>query len=192
MIGAAFDSVLIAAREGAEWAWERIYRDLAGQVRAYLRLRGAADPDDLLGETFLVVARGIARFEGDERAFRSWVFLTAHHRLLDALRRAARRPVAADLVDPPELPAPDDPEAEAIAALGTDRVRRLLDTLTAEQRDVLTLRIVGELTVNEIAELLGKEPGAVKALQRRALRRLRKILESPVPLSGPATLTGGR
>jgi len=88
------DSVLPAARAGAEWAWERIYRELAPTVTGYLRAHGAGEPEDLTGEVFLQVVRGLERFEGGERAFLAWVFTIAHRRVVDDLRRRARRPVS--------------------------------------------------------------------------------------------------
>ena len=59
----------------------------------YLRANGAPDPEDVLSEAFLQVARDIGGFEGDQESFRAWVFTIAHHRLIDARRRSARRPV---------------------------------------------------------------------------------------------------
>ncbi|HEY3019439.1 MAG TPA: sigma factor, partial [Solirubrobacteraceae bacterium] len=90
----SFDNVLQAARAGAEWAWERLYGALAPKVAGYLRANGAADPEDLTGEVFLQVVRGLERFSGDEHAFGAWVFTIAHRRLVDDLRRRSRRPVA--------------------------------------------------------------------------------------------------
>ena len=84
---AQFASVLEAAQAGAEWAWSRLYRDLAGPVLGYLRTRGAAEPEDLVGEVFLQVARNLGTFDGDYRSFRSWVFTVAHHRVVDERRR---------------------------------------------------------------------------------------------------------
>ena len=76
-----------------------------------------------------------------------------------------------------------DVEAEALDRLGEERVRRLLATLSPDQQDVLLLRLVADLTVDEIATALGKRPGAVKALQRRALATLRReIGRKGVPL----------
>lgn len=73
--------------------------------------------------------------------------------------------------------APDDPETEALDRLSSDRVRSLFEDLTPGQRDVLSLRIIGELTLEETAEALGKRVGAVKALQRRGLAAVRKRIE---------------
>ena len=71
---------------GDEAAWSEIWAELAPAVLGYLRGSNAPDPEDVLGETFLQVARDVNRFEGDWVAFRSWVFTVAHHRLIDARR----------------------------------------------------------------------------------------------------------
>jgi RNA polymerase sigma-70 factor (ECF subfamily) len=65
--GDAFGDVLLAARAGAEWAWQRIYDDLAPKVVGYLRGHGAGDPEDVAGEVFLQVVRGLPGFSGGER-----------------------------------------------------------------------------------------------------------------------------
>src|SRR4051812_42354423 len=88
------ESVLPAARAGADWAWERIYRELAPSVTGYARAHGAAEPEDLTGGVSLRVVRGLERFAGDERPFGAGVFTTAPRRVVDDLRRRARRPVS--------------------------------------------------------------------------------------------------
>src|SRR3954463_3211548 len=99
--GLPFDDVLAAAQAGAAWAFETLYRNLSPVVTGYLRLHGAADPDDLASETFLGVFTGLAAFHGDEEALRSWVFTIAHRRLIDDWRRRSRRPELAP--DPGDL-----------------------------------------------------------------------------------------
>ena len=94
--GPVFDDVLAAAQAGAGWAFEVLYRDLSPVVTGYLRLHGAAEPDDLASETFLGVFTGLAGFSGDEDALRSWVFTIAHRRLIDDWRRRSRRPQLTD------------------------------------------------------------------------------------------------
>jgi RNA polymerase sigma-70 factor (ECF subfamily) len=178
-----FNDVLPAARAGAEWAWARIYAALAPSVAGYLRANGAAEPDDLVGEVFLQVVRGLPRFEGGERDFRAWVLTIAHRRLVDDLRRRGRRPVspAPDDVVERAAGAGGDVRDEAVAAIEEGAVRAAIDGLPDDQRAVLLLRILGDLTIEEIARALGKRPGAVKALQRRALKRMR----GAYPFAGP-------
>jgi RNA polymerase sigma-70 factor (ECF subfamily) len=123
----------------------------------------------VLGEVFLQVARDLHRFEGDDAALRRWVFAIAHNRLLDARRRVAGRPVAASS-PVPDLPAPppaDPVDPELVAALGT---------LTPEQREVVVLRFVADLPLEDVARIMKKRVGAVKALQHRALDALGRAL----------------
>lgn len=175
----AFDLVLDAARLGAGWARTRLYEALAGPVTAYLRAQGVREPEDVTSDVFLAVFRRLPDFSGTEPHFRSWVFTIAHHKLVDERRRAARRPG----LEPFE-PADDAgggvaeaAEDRAFANLGTERTRALLGTLTPDQRDVVTLRVLGDLSVEQVAALVGKPPGAVKALQRRGLDALRRQLD---------------
>jgi RNA polymerase sigma-70 factor (ECF subfamily) len=182
-IGEGFPEVLHAARAGAPWAFERLYVELAPVVGGYLRLQGAAEPDDLTSEAFLGVFGRLASFEGSEQQFRSWVFTIAHRRLIDERRRAVRRPTImtadTDLLDR----AGGDVEQDAFAVLGTARVYELCAGLSDDQREVLILRVVGDLTVEQVAAIIDKSVGAVKALQRRALQALRRKLERDgVPL----------
>lgn len=185
MLDPTFDPVVHAARAGGAWAWERLYKDLAPPLLGYLRMRGAADPEDVLGEVFVQIVRGLSSFEGDEKDFRSWVFTIAHRRAIDEARRARRRPhQPADIHSLSDLASPaGNVEDEALASLGTGTIRRLVARLTPDQQDVLLLRILGDLTIDEIARALDKRPGAVKALQRRALAALGKeISREAVPL----------
>lgn len=174
----AFEHVLTAARAGEAWAPARLYEDLKGPVVTFLRLRGAADPDDVASEVFLQVFRGLDRFEGDEAGFRAWVFTIARRRLLDERRRASRRPRETRLTPDVDL-AGGDTADDALAALGDERVRTLLAGLTVEQREVVVLRIVGDLSLEETAAVVGRSVGAVKALQHRALTALRTALLDP-------------
>lgn len=172
----AFASVLDAAKSGAEWAWSSLYREYWGPLVGYLRSRGAADPEDTASEVLLKIARGVATFDGSEASFRSWVFVIAHRSLIDDRRRSARRPPTTewrtDIGD-----VGGDVEREAMEHLATGELLEALQSLTETQRDVLSLRLVAGLTVDQVAEVVGKRPGAVKALQRRALVTLQKVID---------------
>ena len=176
MNGERFGGLLAAAKDGDERAWKEVFDGLAPAVLGYLRANGAPDPEDVLGETFLQVARDCAGFEGEEAGFRSWVFTIAHHRLIDARRRSARRPVELS-PDPPEPEeSADDAAEEALAQIGTERVHSILAALSEDQRAVLLLRFVGDMSVEDVAKAVGKRPGAVKALQRRGLAAAKRLL----------------
>ena len=176
--GLPFNDVLAAAQAGAAWAFEVLYRDLSPSVTGYLRLHGAAEADDLASETFIGVFTGLSGFSGDEDALRAWVFTIAHRRLIDDWRRRSRRPqVSDDPGDLTELPG-GDVEDDALVGVGTETVHRLCAVLPDDQRSVLLLRILADLTVEQVAEAMGRSVGSVKALQRRGLRALRAGLEN--------------
>jgi RNA polymerase sigma-70 factor (ECF subfamily) len=178
--GLPFDDVLAAAQAGAAWAFEVLYRDLSPAVTGYLRLHGAAEPDDLASETFIGILTGLRGFRGDEDALRAWVFTIAHRRLVDDWRRRGRRPQVTDdeLLDEHRG---GDVEDDALVRVGADDVHRLCGGLPADQRAVLLLRILADLTVEQVAQVLGRSVGSVKALQRRGLRSLRTALEAVPP-----------
>jgi RNA polymerase sigma factor (sigma-70 family) len=183
-----FDAVLAAAHDGAPWALERMFTALSPAVTGYLRAQGSAEPEDLTSEVFVAILRNLRNFQGDEAGFRSWVFTIAHRRLLDERRRRSRRPMPEPLTDTTagvahESPAADDVEGTIDRSLGAERVRALCDRLVPDQRDVLLLRLLGDLSIEQIAGTLGKSKGAVKALQRRGLAAVGRLLEHEgVPL----------
>ena len=173
-----FADVLVAAQANAPWAFERLYAEFAAAVAGYLRLRGEPDAEGLTNEVMLGVFRGLPEFEGDRDGFRSWVFTIAHHRLVDERRRRSARPKTSELAsDLPERSG-GDVEQEAFSRLGDQQVEMLLRGLTVDQREVVLLRVVADLSVDEVARILGKRPGAVKMLQRRGLDAMRRLLLS--------------
>ncbi|MRS11649.1 MAG: sigma-70 family RNA polymerase sigma factor [Actinobacteria bacterium] len=174
LLESAFTSTLAAAQAGAEWAWTTIYRDYSPAVLRYLRGHGAREAEDLLGEVFVQLVRGIEGFRGDERAFRTWVFMIAHNRLVDEWRagRKAALPVPDEVILARGGTA--DVEDDALRNLGDRQVIEVLESLSTGQRDVLFLRLFARLTIEETASVMGKRPGAVKALQARGLAAIRR------------------
>jgi RNA polymerase sigma factor (sigma-70 family) len=177
--GDAFEPLIDAARANAPWAWERLYTWLAPVVVGYLRTHGVRDADDIASEVWIGVFHNIQRFRGDDAQFRSWVFTIVHRRMLDERRRLARRPEA-DAMDEHihlHLAGSEHAEDAALSRMAADRLLGYCDQLNDDQRDVVLLRSVADLTVDQVAEVLGRSPGAVKALQRRGFAQLRRILE---------------
>jgi RNA polymerase sigma factor (sigma-70 family) len=150
-----------------------VYLAHAPAVRGYLRAHGVPDADDVLSEVFLQVARSLPRFSGDEDHLRAWVFTIARNRVIDAHRRRSVRPALADGA------VPDRPAPEATAPLDPELLAAL-ERLTAEQREIVVLRFVADLSLEEVASLTGRTAGAVKSMQHRALAQLARILGDPV------------
>jgi RNA polymerase sigma-70 factor (ECF subfamily) len=179
VFGEGFDRPLRAARRGDESAWTKLYLDLAPVLTGYLKGRGSRSAEDVTAETLLQVVRDLHRFDGDESSFRSWVFTVAHHRMIDANRKTQARPSDPTETHVIERQAPTaDFEDHSIAHLGPAELDHLLVATTPDQRDVLLLRYVADLTLHEVAEVLGKEYNATKALHRRGLDALRAHVAS--------------
>lgn len=148
------------------------YRTLAPAVLGYLRSQRVADPEDVLGEVFLHVARDVGRFRGDEAALRRWVFSIAHNRSMDAHRKAKRDRSRLEAEIAEERSAP----AEAPTDLLDPGLIAALAKLSDEQREVVVLRFVADLSLEEVADITGRTTGAVKAMQHRAMDNLRKAV----------------
>ena len=177
--GASFDEVMTAAHTGAGWAFERLYRWLSPAVLSYVRGQGLPDPEDVAGDIFLKAFHSLSAFRGNEDQFRSWVFTIAHHRIVDERRRAGRRPVEVDTLDTAaDRASQHDVEELAIGAAAADRLRAVLDELVPDQRNVLLMRVLGDLSIEQTAAALGKTEGAVKQLQRRALIAVRELMST--------------
>jgi RNA polymerase sigma factor (sigma-70 family) len=150
---------------------EQLYRELAPAVLGYLRSQRAPDPEDVLGEVFLHVARDAHRCRGDTDGRRQWVFTIAHRRLVDAWRRRAARPQVVD------GPVPERSTLDVGTTIIDDELQDALDALTDDQRTVVLLRFVADLPLRDVARITGRRVGAVKALQHRGLDELQRALD---------------
>ena len=171
------DEQLAAARRGDGAAFEALYRAMARRVYAFVAARGAADPEGTVNDVFLRVFRNLDRFEGGTEQFQAWVFAIARNALVDENRRRNRR-VAEQQLEAVDQGVDGNVEDEAVDELTAHWAIRQLDVLTAEQREVLLLRVVADLSLESVAELLGRPVGAVKSMQRRALRTLARHLSA--------------
>lgn len=168
------DANLITRARHDPHAFALLYRRYLDPVYRYCyhRLGSKEVAEDATSQVFAKALAALPSYRGD-RPFRSWLFAIAHNIIVDAHR--ARRPdqpleAAAYVFD--IAPSPED---AALAAEGERTVRALLSGLSPDQARVVELRLAG-LTEVEIARVLGRRPGAVRAVQFRALTRLRSLL----------------
>ena len=175
-----FTRALSAAQAGDHQAIEHLYRSVAPIVRGFLYTTGARDVDDLLGDTIVSVLTKLESFSGNESDFRSWVLTIAYRRYVDSVRKGARR--QEDPFDPVELTAwsgrqvvADDAERVALGHLSIGSLLDAVSQLSDGQREVVMLRALADLTVPQIAMVLGKHETAVRALLTRGVRRLRLV-----------------
>ena len=148
-------------------------------MAGYFRVQGARDVEDLTSEVFLGVFRNIRTFSGSQEDFRTWVFSVAHRRLIDERRRIGRRPTVVEAYGDEPEGATSDASEQALARMSSERVERLCAALAPAQRGVLLLC---DLTIEQVAALLGKSIGSTKALQRRGLHAMHRNLERGVSL----------
>lgn len=171
-------AALVAAQQGESWALRAIYDELAPRVRGYLRSRGADESEDLTSEVFLALFPRLPSVTGGAGGLRTLVFSVAHARLVDDLRRRSRRQPTVEYDPRADDRSAPSSEEDALALLATERVRELLAVLPDDQRDVLLMRVVSDLTVEQVAKAMNRSVGAVKQLQRRGLLTLRAHAEA--------------
>ena len=177
-----FPKLLAGARSGDVRAVRVLVDWLSPTVVGYLRGQGTDDPEGAANETFFRAFTHIAGFSGDDQAFRSWIFTIAHNLLIDDRRRRQRRidvePKGITESDLGPTVTAGNTEIDAWNRLGERQAIELLGALSPEQRDVLLLRVVADLPIEQTARTLGKSITAVKALQRRGLDALRRHLHA--------------
>ena len=164
------------AQKGDEAAFTEIFRAQNPSVIRYLTVLGGRGlAEDLAAETWVSALRNFATFTGDEKALRAWLFTIARARWVDAVRAQTRRPeVVTD--NTPDLPSADDVHAQVELGFTTDWALSLIAGLPADQAEVVTLRVVGQLEVAEVAELTGRTANHVRVLTHRGLKRLATLL----------------
>jgi RNA polymerase sigma-70 factor (ECF subfamily) len=170
----AFAALLVAARGGDDAAVAVLFGEVHPRLLRFLRAREPAAADDLAGEVWMAVATGLSRFAGDATGFRAWVFSIARRRIADHRRRGLRRnthPIGNERLE--RIVAVDDPEHEVVRQLSAQQAAELVvATLPADQADVILLRVLANLGVDEVAAIMGRTANWVRVTQHRALRRL--------------------
>ena len=194
--GEAEDQALIARavrREAA--AWTQIYERFSGALLGFFihRVGNRETAEDLTAQVFLEALRGATGFSGTLADLRSWLFQIGRNNLIDYARHRRRPPVGpleeATEAEFARAHPGADPAETLIADLDRRRLLEAMESLSSEQREVILLRLSGGLTATQIAGIVSRTPGAVKALQHRAMLslalRLRPTAE-PGPPGGPA------
>lgn len=183
------EEVIRRAQAGDPDALAHLWRTYQHLLLRYFRGKGMDEPEDLASTVWVEVASGLPRFEGREPDFRRWLFTIAARRRIDDIRAVKRRAdrverAATVVAGPAHAPSAGD-EAERSAAL--DRALAMVRGLPPDQAEAVLLRIVGDLSVTEVAEIMNRSEGAVRVLVHRGLKRLAE--RSPVTNSDPKTMS---
>jgi RNA polymerase sigma-70 factor (ECF subfamily) len=176
MASALTDEVVEDARQGDTSALTALYEAVAPGILAYLRSRGSRDAEGLTQEVFLQLLPRLRTITGGAAGVRALAFTIAHSRLVDEFRRRGR---SVEMPYEVELDGRrnDSAEDDALGQLGSGEAAKLLSRLGDEQRAVILLRVLGDLSLEDTARIVGKSVGAVKQLQRRGLLVLREHAE---------------
>ena len=174
----AFDDVLRAARDGDEGAFAALWRWLNPPLLRWLTVVARTDVEDIASDVWLSVARGLDTFDGDDAGFRGWVFTIARRRAVDRTRHAARRPAVVPLDGVDAIDARATSSARVDHSDAVSAALELLAQLTPDQREVVALRVVAGMTVQETAAVVGKAESAVRVLCHRGLRVLARRLDA--------------
>jgi RNA polymerase sigma-70 factor, ECF subfamily len=168
------------AQQGDREALEALYLLHFDRIYSYLHMSvgNRHDAEDLTTQTFLKMLESIGKFRWGSAPFSAWLFRIAHNLAMDHFR-ASRRWQPEEEVPEPEPDESTSAEAGALDSIGRKSMLALIDDLSGEQQQVLTLKFVFGFSNGEAATILGKSEGAVKSLQHRALVTLHKKLEEP-------------
>jgi RNA polymerase sigma-70 factor (ECF subfamily) len=176
--GDAMRKLVGRAQAGERDALEELYLLHFDRIYSYLHMSvgNRHDAEDLTTQTFLKMLESIHRFRWQSAPFSAWLFRIAHNLAMDHFRAARRVQPEEDVPEPADA----EPSAEAVAmhTIGRESLLDMIEDLSGEQKQVLTLKFVFNFSNAEVAAILGKSEGAVKSLQHRALVALQKKLDA--------------
>ena len=169
--------IVTLAQKGDREALEALYLIHFDRIYSYLHMSvgNRHDAEDLTTQTFLKMLESIKRFRWQSAPFSAWLFRIAHNLAMDHFR-ASRRWQPEEEVPEPHGEEEPSAEAAALQAIGRQSMLEMIENLSHEQQQVLTLKFVFNFPNAEVATILGKTEGAIKSLQHRALVSLQKQL----------------
>lgn len=187
MRGVDFGDALAAAQAGEEAGFADLYREFAPGVLGFLRGRVPREAEDVAASVWLDVAQSIGRFVGDEKGFRAWLFTIVRRRMLNEFRRQGRDHSSPH--DPMVMPTTASittPEGEVLAHLDSVEALALIGSvLPPLQADVVLMRVIAGMPVDEIADVLDLAPGHIRVLSHRGLKTLAEHFSRDAVTHGP-------
>lgn len=178
-------AVLDAARAGERDAFAEMWRTHQHHLLRYLRAKRVAHPEDIASQVWIDVAGSIDRFDGDGADFRAWLFTIAHRRSVDEVRKAIRRPEVLDDRAGIDRPMPNtDDEHGAFGAL--ERAMDLVQELPPDMAEAVMLRIVYDMDMPRVADVMQRTEGNIRVLVHRGLKKLKLHVEQPMCVKASA------
>jgi RNA polymerase sigma-70 factor (ECF subfamily) len=170
--------LLRLAQQGDADAFAELYRANVQAIYRYIyhRVHDTHLAEDLTGDVFTKALEGLARYQEKGRPFIAWLYRIAHARVIDHYRRVDRRPSESDVEAEPIAVTPNMDSGLVQQQVG-EMLKTVIDDLTDEQQQVIILRFIEGYRIDKVAQMMGKSPNAIKALQHRALRSLANRLD---------------
>jgi RNA polymerase sigma-70 factor (ECF subfamily) len=155
-----------------------LYEGYYDKIACYasIHIGNRTDAEDIAGEVFLKALESLRSYEKRGIPMQAWLFKIAHNLVVDYLRKTSKRKNID--IESVTLKSDNSPEAIAEINIEVERVKKAIEQLTREQREVLSLRFFGELTSKETAAIVGKSDGAVREMQSAAISKLRLLLSA--------------
>jgi RNA polymerase sigma-70 factor, ECF subfamily len=170
--------LLQRAQQGNSDAFARLYRANVQAIYRYIyhRVNDVHLAEDLTGDVFTRALKGIGNYRDQGKPFIAWLYRIAHARVVDYYRMTDRRPQESDVEAEP-IPVNADMDGNILRRQAAKALREAIASLTDEQQQVVILRFIEGQRIETVADVMGKNANAIKALQHRALRSLASRLE---------------
>ncbi|HUV44146.1 MAG TPA: sigma-70 family RNA polymerase sigma factor [Dehalococcoidales bacterium] len=164
------------AQNGDKEAFTELYETYFGKLYRYVvaRIGNRAEAEDMTQQVFVKAYKSISSYRWRGVPFSAWLFRIAHNLVVDFFRKESKRPTVP--LEESLVASNDNVQQVVERRLDIERVMAATRQLTAAQREVVSLRFAGGLAIAEVARVMGKSEGAVKALQHSAIAALRRIL----------------
>lgn len=170
------ESLIRRAQQRDQQAFAQLYEVHFDKIYRYVALRigNKIEAEDITQQVFLKAVQSIASFRWRGIPFSAWLFRIAHNQVVDYLRKKTKQ--ATVPIEESTVSVISDPQLLVEQSLDIEQLLSATKRLTAAQREVISLRFAGELPIAQVAKIMSKSQGAVKALQHSAIVALRKVL----------------
>lgn len=172
------EGLIRSAKQGNADAFATLYRANVQKIFRYIfyRISDQQAAEDLTGDVFMRALEGINRYDDRGKPFIAWLYTIAHSRVVDHYRKSQRRPNESD-IESVSLSVDPNLDSALMRRHAAQKLRQAITELTDDQQQVVILRFVERQPINQVAQIMGKKPNAIKALQHRALRSLARRLD---------------
>jgi len=169
---------VVSDREYNETVLSGLYEEYYDKLAryAYLRIGNRSDAEDLAGEVFLRALKSLKSYKDQGIPMGAWLFKIAHNLVVDYLRKKQKQKTVP--IEDVQIESGVNPTITVEKKLEIERVKKAMEQLTQQQREVLGLRFFTGLTSGETAKLLNRNDGSIREMQRAAIEKLRRLLST--------------